>query len=212
MEDLNLLLNKALNENNLTITDIAKQKLLHYLQLITTWNRVFNLTTITDPRDMVYLHIIDSLMVAPFLHGNRLLDVGSGAGLPGIPLAILNPEQQWVLLDKNSKKTRFLTQAIAELKLPNASVVHTRSEDFHPSECFDSILSRALGTIRMFIETTEHLLCDQGLEIAMKGKFPQEELDDIPPHFMAKSTTRLSIKGMNAERHIVCLRKVSNRD
>lgn len=210
MQTLSHHLNQALTENNISLNSDAKQKILNYLNLMTIWNQVFNLTTITDPKEMIYLHIIDSLIVAPFLQGNRLLDVGSGAGLPGIPLAILNPQQEWVLLDKNSKKTRFLTQACAELNLGNVSVVHSRSEDFQPSDCFDSILSRALGTIRMFVETTRHLLCEQGVEIAMKGKLPQEEIDDIPNDFVAKSITRLNIKGTNVERHIICLQRDIN--
>jgi 16S rRNA (guanine527-N7)-methyltransferase len=176
------------------------------------WDRVFNLTTITGPRDQVYLHLIDSLVVRPYLHGNRLLDVGSGAGLPGIPLAIANPQQQWVLLDKNSKKTRFLVQVVAELKLNNVKVVHGRSEDFHPEQCFDSILSRALGTLCLFAETTKHLLCPDGRLIAMKGKYPQEELDEIPSHVELWDITRLTIQGTDIERHIVRLATLKRED
>ena len=207
MQQINALLKKALQENNLSLNDRAQQQLIHYLELLQTWNRTFNLTTITDPRDMVYLHLIDSLMVQPFLHGSRMLDVGSGAGLPGIPLAIANPEQTWVLLDKNNKKTRFMTQAIAELGLSNAEAVQTRCEDFHPTHCFDSILSRAFGTIRLFVESTTHLLCEQGRFIAMKGKYPQDELSDLPTNTVLQKSEKLDIKGINAERHIICLSK-----
>lgn len=199
------LLKAALQENKLTVSEAAQQQLLHYLELMQKWNQVFNLTNITNPRDMVYLHIIDSLAVQPCLHGSRLLDVGTGAGLPGIPLAILNPGQHWVLLDKNSKKTRFLTQTAAELKLKNVEIVHSRSEDFHPGYCFDSILSRALGTLRMFVETTRHLLCPDGMFIAMKGKYPGEELDDLPQDVRVLDVPRLEIKGVEIERHIVRL-------
>ncbi len=152
--------------------------------------------------------IIDSLAVQPYLQGQRMLDVGTGAGLPGIPLAIVNPQQQWILLDKNSKKTRFLTQVVAELGLTHVTVIHSRSEDFHPTQCFDSILSRALGSLRLFAETTEHLLCQQGKWIAMKGKYPQEELKDIPDRFQLVDVTRLNLKGMDIERHIVRLSKM----
>jgi 16S rRNA (guanine527-N7)-methyltransferase len=184
-----------------------QEQLVQYLELILTWNRVINLTSITEPHDMVYLHIIDSLSVSPYLHGKHMLDVGTGAGLPGIPLAIMNPEQHWVLLDKNSKKTRFLTQAIAELKLNAVTAVHSRSEDFKPSHCFDSILSRAFGTIRLFAETTGHLLCPNGKLIAMKGKYPEEEINDIPKSFIVEDITRLELNGMDVERHIVRLIK-----
>lgn len=196
---------KALQENHLEPGDTQITQLCHYLTLLQTWNQVFNLTTITDPKDMVYLHLIDSLMIAPYLLGKRLLDVGSGGGLPGIPLAILDPTRQWVLLDKVGKKTRFLTQVVAELQLTNVQVQHSNSHDFHPEHCFDSILSRAFGTIRHFIEATQHLLCQNGKLIAMKGKYPQEELTDVPSSFKVTSTTRLTIQGIHADRHIVCL-------
>ena len=207
MNNLTELLTTALKENQLSLTDDAVQKLVRYLELLIQWNQVFNLTAITAPRDMVYLHIIDSLIVQPHLHGKHMLDVGTGAGLPGIPLAIANPDQQWVLLDKNSKKTRFLTQTIAELNLKNVSAVHNRSEDFHPAHCFDSILSRAFGTIEMFMETTNHLLCTNGIWIAMKGKYPEEELSILSDRNLTETMTRLSIKGIDVERHVICLRK-----
>jgi 16S rRNA (guanine527-N7)-methyltransferase len=202
------LLSNALEENQISLDTPSQDRLIRYLELMQTWNRVFNLTTITAPRDMVYLHILDSLMVQPFLHGERLLDIGTGAGLPGIPLAIVNPGRQWILLDKNSKKTRFLTQAVAELELANVAVIHSRSEDFQPAQCFDSILSRAFGTLHLFSETTEHLLCPDGILIAMKGKYPQDELADIPDRFRVKDITRLNMKGMNIERHIVRMTRV----
>jgi len=206
LQNIDLLLSKALQENNIHIADTMQQKLIYYLELMQTWNRVFNLTTITQPRDMVYLHLIDSLVVQPYLQGNHLLDVGTGAGLPGIPLAIVNPEQQWVLLDKNSKKTRFLTQAIAELRLTNVQIIHQLTTNFHPTQCFDSILSRAFGTIRLFVESTEHLLCPNGKFIAMKGKYPQDELDDVPYRFHVHDVARLDIQGIDVARHIISLR------
>lgn len=204
------LLQQAVAQNKLVLHPEQTEKLIHYLALLQTWNRVFNLTTITDPRDMVYLHLIDSLLVQPFLHGNRMLDIGSGAGLPGIPLAIMNPAQEWFLLDKNNKKTRFLTQAAAELGLKNVSVAHNRGEDFHPNLCFDSILSRAFGTLRMFTETTKHLLCPNGILIAMKGKYPEEELADMPDNFIIQAITPVKIQGVTVDRHIVCLQAKNN--
>lgn len=201
------LLTQALKENNLTVTDSAQQQLLTYLDLMHRWNKVFNLTAITNPREMVYLHIIDSLAVQPYLTGKRLLDVGSGAGLPGIPLAIVNPDQQWVLLDKNNKKTRFLTQASAELRLTNVEVAHARCEDFKPSQCFDNILSRAFGTLSLFAESTAHLLCEHGQFIAMKGKYPQEEINELPTRFLLQKSAQLDIKGISIERHVICLSK-----
>lgn len=205
MTNFKPILIEALQENHLPCDDDQIAKLCHYLTLLQTWNQVFNLTTITEARDMVYLHLIDSLMIAPYLQGQRMLDVGSGGGLPGIPLAILHPEHQWVLCDKVAKKTRFLTQVVAELHLKNVKVQQGNSLDFHPDACFDTIVSRAFGTIRQFIEATQHLRCADGRYIAMKGKYPEDELTDVPSNFKVTSTTRLTIKGIHADRHIVCL-------
>jgi len=200
------LLTTQLQKNNMTLSDSQIDQLARYLLLMQTWNRVFNLTTITDPHEMVMLHIIDSLSVQPYLTGKHFLDIGTGAGLPGIPLAITNPEQQWVLLDKNNKKTRFLTQVVAELGLTNVKVANGRGEDFHHDHCFDSILSRAFGTLSLFIETTEHVLCPHGTFIAMKGKYPEEELSALPERFKVQ-VVRLTIKGMDIERHAVLIKK-----
>jgi 16S rRNA (guanine527-N7)-methyltransferase len=203
MKDLLL---AALKENQFALSNDAADKLVRYLELMTSWNRVFNLTSITDAREMVYLHIIDSLMTTPFLTGQRFLDVGSGAGLPGIPLAIMHPEQQWVLLDKNNKKTRFMMQAIAELKLTNVQTVQARAEDFHPDHCFDSILSRAYATLALFIKTTRHLICKNGTFIALKGKYPQDEIAEIESQYGAVTVSPLTMRGMTLERHIVCIK------
>jgi 16S rRNA (guanine527-N7)-methyltransferase len=202
------ILKSALLDNGILLSEEIQEKLLRYLELMQTWNRVFNLTTITQPQEMVYLHIIDSLSILPYLHGKRCLDVGTGAGLPGIPLALANPEIEWVLLDKNNKKTRFLTQTIAELGLQaQVQAAHSRGEDFHPPSCFDSIISRAFGTIQLFAETTGHLLCPSGKLIAMKGRYPQDEMHDLPHPFVVENVIRLEIKGLNVERHIIQLIK-----
>lgn len=203
------ILNRALSDNQLSLTEETKQKLVQYLELMLTWNRVFNLTAITDPKEMVYLHLIDSLLVAPYLHGTQLLDIGTGAGLPGIPLAILHPEHHWTLLDKNNKKTRFLTQTVATLGLKNVTVAHTRGEDFQPPHRFDSILSRAFGTLRLFVETTAHSLADEGMLIAMKGKYPQDELNEVPDTFKVIDIIPVTMQGMAIERHIIRLMRAT---
>lgn len=201
------LLDQALNENHLQLDAVSREKCVRYLELLKTWNKTFNLTSITEPKEMVYLHIIDSLLVAPCLTGKRFLDVGSGAGLPGIPLAIMHPEQEWVLLDKNSKKTRFQIQAIADLGLKNVQAIHSRAEDFHPAECFDSILSRAYATLALFVKTSQHLICKNGTFVAMKGKYPHDELSELSAeNIEATNITQLDMKGMKLERHVVCLK------
>lgn len=209
MPDYLPLLEQALKENDYPLAPDQVEKLNTYLTLLAAWNHAFNLTAITEPHEMVYLHIIDSLSANPFLHGTRFLDVGTGAGLPGIPLAITHPEQHWVLLDKNGKKNRFLTQAIAELGLSHVKTAQTRAEDFKPTAGFDSILSRAYGSLCLFLETTEHLLNPGGTFIAMKGKYPEEELEAVPSRFSVESVTRLDIRGMSLDRHVVCIKKIS---
>lgn len=207
MLQIDSILKKALAENSFFLSEEAIQKLSCYLTLLQNWNRAFNLTSVTKPQEMVYLHIIDSLMISSHLQGKRTLDVGSGAGLPGIPLAIVHPQTQWVLLDKNNKKTRFVTQVIAELDLKNVEVVHCRCEDFLSTACFDNILSRAFGTISLLIHAAQHLLCSDGIFLAMKGKYPQDEIAAIPDGFMIQNVTPLTINGIEVDRHLVCIRR-----
>lgn len=204
---LDKLLKQALDENNLQLSADARAKCVRFLELLQKWNKTFNLTSITDPKEMVYLHIIDSLLVSPLVSGARCLDVGSGAGIPGIPLAIMHPEQQWVLLDKNNKKTLFQVQAIADLGLKNVQAVHSRAEDFHPEQGFDSILSRAYATLALFVKTSQHLICKKGTFVAMKGKHPHDEIADLVTSAVdVTDVTQLDMKGMQLERNVVRLK------
>jgi 16S rRNA (guanine527-N7)-methyltransferase len=205
MTDLAPLLNTALTANHQTLSAEAKDQLIRYLRCLLRWNNIFNLTAITDAHKMIDLHLIDSLAIAPYLQGKRFLDVGSGGGLPGIPLAIAHPEQQWVLVDKSSKKTHFLMQAKAELGLKQVEIHHARAETLTDAIGFDTIVSRAFGTLRQFIETTAHLLAPHGILLAMKGQYPEDELADLPPHFVVKRVERLPVMGLQQDRHIVIL-------
>ena len=200
------LLTTALQQNNLQLTDQQISQLITYLDLLQKWNRVFNLTAITDPKEMIYLHLMDCLLVSPFITSQNCLDIGSGAGLPGIPLAITHPEQHWTLLDKNIKKTQFLTQVVAELSLNNINIIHDRVENLQKQK-FDSITCRAFGTLALFANSTRHLLNTEGRLIAMKGKYPSDELNDLPADFKLDKISKLDIKGMQLERHIVVLKK-----
>lgn len=207
-------LNQALQQNNMTITSSQKTQLLQFLKLIQDWNKVYNLTAITQPKEMVYLHIIDSLMIQPFLKGENMLDVGSGAGLPGIPLAIINPQQKWTLLDKNGKKTRFLTAVIAECGLTNVTIVKSRCEHFQTSSCFDTILSRAFGTLALFVDVTKHLVCHEsspqrrGQFLAMKGQIPHDEIKDLPAGCNILGIHELKMHGITLERHLIRIEKM----
>ncbi|OGT57328.1 MAG: hypothetical protein A3F43_05250 [Gammaproteobacteria bacterium RIFCSPHIGHO2_12_FULL_42_10] len=207
-----ILLEQALVANNLAVSQAAEAQLLQYLDCLTRWNHVFNLTAIIDPAEMVTLHVIDSLVIAPCLCGNRMLDVGSGAGLPGIPLAIVYPELHWTLLDKNGKKTRFLMQAVAECGLKNVEVVQgsvpsPKGAGLGWGE-YHTIVARAFTTIASFAELVAPLLAKDGSVIAMKGRYPTEELADLSQSsFAVQAVLRLEIKGLDAERHVVMLKK-----
>lgn len=182
----------------------ATHRLLDYLQLLAKWNTAFNLTAIRDPEEMVTRHLLDSLAILPWLQGPRVLDVGSGAGLPGIPLAIARPDLAFTLLDANAKKTRFITQAVGELGLKNVEVVQNRAENYRPSATFDTLVSRAFASIADMLAATRHLCAPHGRFLAMKGVYPEEELAAVPAE-MATETVALRVPGLAAARHLVIL-------
>lgn len=175
--------------------------LLDFLALLQKWNRVYSLTAIREPRTAVDLHLLDSLTVWPFLHGQRILDVGTGPGLPGIPLAVLSPHRQFVLLDCNPKKTRFVQQAVIELRLKNVDVVTCRVEQYRGEACFDTVMARAYAALGIIVEQVRPLLAPGGKVLAQKGKLPDAELADI--HNLNARSHRLSIPGVSAERHLI---------
>lgn len=198
-----LLLDRGCESLGLSLTIKQKDTLLDYLALLDKWNRHFNLTSIHDPEAMLVQHVCDALSVLPSLSSvQRLLDVGTGGGVPGLVLAICRPEQSHVLLDGNGKKTRFLVQTIHALGLTNVEAVHSRAEDYQTAHCFDGIISRAVGTLEELIHTTQHLLCPQGSWYAMKGQVPMTELQDIKQPYQI---TRLNVPMLDAERHLVTI-------
>ena len=146
-----------------------------FVQLLQKWNKAWNLVAATDDRAVVQRHVLDSLSVRPFVHGRRCLDVGTGAGLPGLPLAVTMPGRQWTLLDANGKKTRFCEQAVFELGLANAQVMRQRVEQHRPGACYETIISRAFGKAAAFVEAGKHLLCKDGRMLAMKGRIDAAE-------------------------------------
>lgn len=155
---------------------VDEEKLLGYLNILNKWNHTYNLSAIRDLPSMVSRHILDSLAISNFLQGKQILDVGSGAGLPGIPLAIKFPDLHIVLLDSNGKKTRFLQEVKRQLALNNILIVQLRAENYHPPVCFDTVISRAFSNLNQMINWTKHLLSPQGIWLAMKGRYPDEEL------------------------------------
>ncbi len=190
---------------DLTLPDGAEQKLLAYLALLDKWNRVYNLTAVRDAGRMVSRHLLDSLAAVPFFTGEAVLDVGSGGGLPGIPLAIARPGLRVTLIDSIAKKTAFLLQAKAELGLDNLNVVTGRVEDYYPETGFDAITSRAFSDLREFVALTRHLLKPGGRWLAMKGLYPHEEIAMLPADVKVSADHALVVPGLEASRHLIVL-------
>ncbi len=203
-ENLSVLLARGLGQMNLSLPAQTQAKLLAYLALLSKWNRVYNLTAVRDPVQMVMRHLLDSLSVAPYIKGSRVLDVGTGAGLPGIPLALALPDVQFVLLDSNRKKTRFVTQAVADLGLSNVTVEACRIEDY-ASEPFDTVISRAFSELIDMLTATDRLCRAGGVMLAMKGEYPVQELAVVPGCYAAATVHPLTVPGLDAQRHVVCV-------
>ena len=206
------LLASGIAEMRLDVSIDAQQKLLAYLSLLQKWNKVYNLTAVRDPLEMVMLHLLDSLSVLPYINANNLLDVGSGGGLPGIVLAICKPTLQVTTIDTVQKKAIFMRQVKGELGLSNLTVVHARVESYKPMQKFDAIISRAFSEIALFIKLTQHLLAENGQWLAMKGQVPHEELGDLEIKLnkviKIKNIIPLKVAGLDAERHLLILEPV----
>ena len=184
-------------------------KLLDYVALIAKWNRVYNLTAVRDPGEMIGLHVLDSLAVLPHLPGRTLLDVGSGAGLPGIPLAIARPDLEVTLLDSNQKKTSFQQQAAIELGLTNVRTVNARAESWETQQRFDVVISRAFSEIADFVSAAGRLAADGGVLLAMKGVYPHDELARMPMAYRTRAVVPLTVPGVAAERHLVLIERAA---
>ena len=194
---------------DLRLSGEACTRLAAYLALLERWNRAYNLTAVREPEAMVVRHLLDSLSILPWLEGPRVLDVGSGAGLPGIPLAVARPEYEFCLLDSNGKRTRFLTQATAELRLPNVSIVRSRVEDYQPVTLFNSIVSRAFATLAELVADAGRLCAPTGRLLAMKGVLPDDELARLPSTYQVVGVYPLRVPHLDAERHLVHLAPAS---
>lgn len=189
----------------LDVAPEAQQRMLDYLALVEKWNKTYNLTAVREPVKMLTHHLFDSLSVLPHIRGNRVLDVGSGAGLPGIPLALACPQWQFTLLDSSHKKTTFLRQAVIELKLANVDVVCDRVETWASPPLFDTVVSRAFSDLPEFLALAGKLCAKTGVVVAMKGIYPHEELAQVPKDFQLCSVVSLNVPGLGAERHAALL-------
>jgi 16S rRNA (guanine527-N7)-methyltransferase len=175
--------------------DLPLDGFVHYLQLLHKWNHAYNLTAIRDQKTMVSRHLLDSLAIIPWIKGARVIDVGSGAGLPGIPLALAMPEAHIVLVDSNGKKIRFLQEVCRALSLTNVEVHQTRVENYHPTQGFDTVISRAFSELDQMIHWTRHLLSPQGIWLAMKGRYPEMELTNLQYPSRVESYQVMGIDG-----------------
>ena len=182
-----------------------RQRLLAFVRLLAKWNAAYNLTAVRDPEEMVTRHLLDSLVLLPYVQGPRVLDIGTGPGLPGIPLAVARPDCAFTLLDANAKKTRFVTQAVGELGLKNVEVVQTRVENYRPVEKFDTLVARAFSNIADMLNNAQHLCAPGGRFLAMKGVYPEAELAAIPAGYAVSEVVALKVPGLEAARHLAII-------
>ena len=205
---LNDILMQGSEALSLTLSAQQAEKLVGYVERIDKWNKAYNLTSVRDPEQMMVKHILDSIAVAPFIDGKRIIDVGTGPGLPGIPLSVMLPDSSFTLLDSLGKRVRFMKQCAFELDLNNVTPVHSRVEDHKPDQPYDIVLSRAFASLKDMLHWCEHLVDSSGVFVALKGQFPQSEIDEVSDHFRIESVKALSVPDLEGERHLVNIRKV----
>ncbi|MDC1527763.1 16S rRNA (guanine(527)-N(7))-methyltransferase RsmG [Gammaproteobacteria bacterium] len=204
-------LKTGLSSLDLDLDNEKVEQLVQYLQLLDKWNKAYNLSGIKEVQRMVAYHLLDSLAIVPHIDGNIILDVGTGAGLPGIPLAICFPEKRFLLLDSNGKKTRFLFQVKMELGLDNVEVFHNRLETFQSQEQIDIVLCRAYATLAKVVSQCGHLMKADCRLLAMKGQFPEEEIVELPASFRFVKTNELNVPGVDGTRHLIEIVPVSGQ-
>lgn len=202
------LLKGGLDELGIAYSEGQIASLLGYLELLQKWNKAYNLTAITDPRKMVAYHLLDSLAISPAVPTTgQCLDVGTGAGLPGIPLAIILPNTSWVLLDSNGKKTRFVQQSVASCALTNVKVVQARVQDYHAGSLFDLIISRAYASLQDYVSSVDHLWQANTRLISMKTELGDDELQAMDKYPCALEISQLQVPGIDEKRSLVTLRR-----
>jgi 16S rRNA (guanine527-N7)-methyltransferase len=193
-------------QTDLIVDENQRKQLVGYVELLDKWNKAYNLTSVRDPEDMLVKHILDSIVVSPHLEGQRFIDVGTGPGLPGIPLAIMNPDKQFFLLDSLGKRIRFIKQVLHELNITNVTTVQSRVEAFTPEEGFDAVLSRAFASIQDMLEWCQHLPKENsGRFLALKGQLREDEIDSLPGWCNVISIKPLQVPELDGERHLVIL-------
>ena len=201
-------LTTLINKTELVVSKEKIDLLVQYVELLNKWNKAYNLTSVRDPSEMLIKHIMDSLMVGEVLKGNHFIDVGTGPGLPGIPLAILYPERNFVLLDSLGKRITFLRQVVFQLKLGNVTPVKSRVEDYQGESSFDGVLSRAFSSLNDMVNWCQHLITtEQGRFFALKGQFPHDEVTLLPENITLEDSHKIIVPELVGERHVLVLKK-----
>ncbi|ECP3865274.1 16S rRNA (guanine(527)-N(7))-methyltransferase RsmG, partial [Salmonella enterica] len=195
-------LSRLLDEAGISLTDHQKTLLVAYVDMLHKWNKAYNLTSVRDPAEMVVRHILDSIVVAPYLQGQRFIDVGTGPGLPGIPLAIVLPDAHFTLLDSLGKRVRFLRQVQHELRLENITPVQSRVEAYPSEPPFDGVISRAFASLNDMVSWCHQLPGEKGRFYALKGQLPEDEIASLPDEFSVESVEKLRVPQLEGERHL----------
>lgn len=202
-------LQQLLAQASLEVDHEQQEQLLELVALLHKWNKAYNLTSVREPEAMLVRHIMDSLVVSPYLEGERFIDVGTGPGLPGLPLAIINPGKRFVLLDSLGKRIRFIRMVVHHLGLTNVEAVQSRVEAFNPEQKFDGVLSRAFASLNDMLSWCAHLPGPDGRFLALKGQYPEQELQSLPAHLVLERVYPLTVPEQEGDRHLVVIRKTS---
>ena len=199
-------LENLLTQAEIQLTDLQKDQLIQLVQLLNKWNKAYNLTSVRDPQEMLVKHILDSIVVSPYLQGDRFIDVGTGPGLPGLPLAIINPTKQFVLLDSLGKRISFIRNAVRELGLTNVEPILSRVEEYQPEQKFDGVLSRAFASLKDMTDWCYHLPKENGYFYALKGIYHEDEVQELDKKFEIKDVITLSVPELVGERHLIVIK------
>ncbi|MGY6773347.1 16S rRNA (guanine(527)-N(7))-methyltransferase RsmG [Gallibacterium sp. ZY190522] len=202
-------LTQLLSIVDIPLTDQQKSQLVKLVELLHKWNKAYNLTSVRDPQEMLIKHILDSLVVSPYLVGRRFIDVGTGPGLPGLPLAIANPNKKFYLLDSLGKRISFIRNAVRELELTNVEPVLSRVEEYQPEQKFDGVLSRAFASLSDMTQWCQHLLNENGFFYALKGQYQTEEVKMLNNRFQVIDVVTLAVPELVGERHLVKIKIVA---
>lgn len=201
-------LESLLKKTELSLTSQQESQLVRLVLLLNKWNKAYNLTSVRDPQEMLVKHILDSLVVSPHLQGDRFIDVGTGPGLPGLPLAIVNPNKEFVLLDSLGKRISFIRNAVRELELTNVEPVLSRAEEYIPDHKFDGVLSRAFASLKDMTDWCHHLPANNGLFYALKGIYQQDEVMNMDDRFQVVEVIKLQVPELTGERHLIKVKKM----